>query len=361
MKTFRNIALILLGVVLVAVLAIGITYRINMKAMDSSDHTKIEVVIPSGTSTKEIGQILKDNDLIRSTTFFNIYVKLFHVSGLQSGTHMLSRDMDFKEILEALKEKDKTNPDEISITIKEGVNMRVIAKVISEKTNNSYDSVIEKANDKEYLNKLIKKYWFIKEDILNDQIYYKLEGYLFPETFRFANKDVTVEDIFAKYLDEMEKRLEPYKKDIENSKYSIHQLITLASMIEKESYNNEEYRRNVSSVFVNRLNKNMSLGSDVTTRYALKIDDAKQKLTNEQYNTVNPYNTRVTDGSMNGKLPVGPISTVSISSLKASVYPNTTDYLYFISNIQTRETFFYANYADFQKKKAELASVNDGL
>lgn len=370
-KTFRNIMLIFVCLVFVTIVALGVTYKINLNPVDKSDSTKIEVVIPENTSVKEIGEILKEKDLIKSSTFFNIYVKLFKVGNMKASTYYLSRDMDFETIIDTLVQGNSYNPNEITITFKEGINMRDIATVISKETNNSYESVIEKANDLEYIDKLINKYWFITNEIKNDNIYYKLEGYLFPETYSFKNKDVTVEEIFNKMIDQMGKKLEPLKEDINNSDLSVHEILTLASMVEKEaagSYsdplNQEKYyeeRRNVASVFLNRIKLNMSLGSDVTTRYALKIDDPKKALTTAQFNTVNPYNTRQTDGSMNGKLPIGPISTVSIDCIKASVYPAKTNNIYFLANIQTRETLFFEDYQSFQKKKAELQSVNNGL
>lgn len=351
----------LVCLVFITIVAVGITYKINLSPVDKDDSEKIEVVIPEKTSVKEIGQILEDKNLIRSSTFFNIYVKLFKVGNMKATTYYLSRDMDFETILKTLQEGNSYNPDEISITFKEGINIREIATVISKSTNNSYDSVIEKANDLEYIDSLIKKYWFITEDIKNDAIYYKLEGYLFPNTYNFKNKDVTVEEIFNKMLDEMGKRLEPYKETIEKSSMSVHEILTLASIVEKESSNKDDYRKNTASVFINRMKKGMNLGSDVTTRYALKIDDAKKALTTEQFNTKSPYNTRLQDGTMDGKLPVGPICTVSFSSIEASISPNETDYLYFIANIETKETFFFSNYSDFQKKKNDLQPVNNGL
>src|SRR5699024_3850383 len=99
---------------------------------------------------------------------------------------------------------------------------------------------------------------------------------------------------------------------------------------------------------------------DVTTRYALRIDDATQALTAAQYQTQSPYNTRLIDGSMNGKLPVGPICTVSKSSIEAAIHPTETDYLYFIANIQLAQTFFFDNSQDFEAKKLELQDMNQG-
>ena len=136
-------------------------------------------------------------------------------------------------------------------------------------------------------------------------------------------------------------------------------------MVEKESYDNDEDRKNVASVFMNRIKAGMSLGSDVTAYYALKIDNAQEYIKKNcignciNYNYNSPYNTRIS--SMAGKLPIGPISTISLSSLKASIEQNDTEYLYFIANIKTKETFFFKNYSDFEAKKVELAPVNGGL
>lgn len=334
-------------------------YNYQLSSVSKSDKI-VEVEIPNNTTSRGIASILKENNLIRDERMFLIYIKIMDFNDMKAGYYDISYNMNVKEIVKLLREGSKKNPNEIEITFKEGITMRNIATVISSNTNNSYESVIEKANDLTYIDSLIEKYWFITDDIKNDSIYYKLEGYLFPDTYRFNNKDVTVEEIFNKMIKEMDKVLAKYKDDIEKSSLSIHQILSLASMVEKEAAR-EEDRSMVASVFMNRINKGMSLGSDVTTRYAFKVDNPKQVLTKVQYNTPNPYNTRVTDGSMNGKLPVGPISTLSESSIKASVYPDDSDNIYFIANIKTLETFFYNNSRDFEKKKSELASVNGGF
>lgn len=237
--------------------------------------------------------------------------------------------------------------------------MREIATIIASKTENSYDDVIEKANDKEYLKNCKEKYWFLTDEIDNEKIYYKLEGYLFPDTYKLNNKEVSVEYIFNKMLDEMAKHLEPYK-NIEDKTLTLHERLTLASMVEKEGPIKED-RTKMAGVFINRLNRGWSLGSDVTARYANKIDNKKQALTYAQLNIKSPYNTRVTDGSMNGKLPIGPISTISQESIEAAFEPAEHNYMFFISNIQTFETFFYERESEFEKKKQELKEVNQGF
>ena len=354
MKKLRNIMLIFVILVGVVLVTLGVLYKINTSPISSNDEIK-EVTILKGAN---VGKTLKENNLIRNELFFKIYSKLFNVDGkLKAGKYKLKESMSFTEIIDVLEEGNNFSEDEITLTFREGINMRNVAKIIANNTNNTEDDVFKVLKDEKYLDSLIKDYWFITDDIKNSKIYYSLEGYLFPDTYRFANKDVSVEEIFNKLIKKMDSVLTPLKSQIEKSKFNVHELLTLASIAELESRDREDYRENVVSVFVNRLNKGMSLGSDVTTRYSIKLDD-KRALKKSEYNEVNAYNTR--SNSLAGKLPAGPIGMVSTSSILASINYPETEYLYFIANINTGETFFYKNYNDFSKKKNELSSINKG-
>lgn len=359
MKKLRNMMFVILIIVGVISIAVGLLFNYYTSAVGGSNE-KIEVLIEKESTNNKIAEVLKEKDLIRSTTFFKIYLKLFNIKNLKAGKYELHKEMPLKEIVDTLQEGNNYNEEEISLTFREGINMRKIASIIANGTNNSEEDVYKLLKDEEYLNELIKEYWFITDNVKDNKLYYSLEGYLFPDTYRFTNKDVTVKEIFNKLIKKMDTVLTPLKEEIEKSDYNVHELLTLASMAEKEE-NKVSYRAKVVSVFINRLKKNMSLGSDVTTRYALKIDDAKKVLKKSEYAYKSPYNTRITDGTMNGKLPVGPISTVSESSILAAVRPEETDYLYFIANINSNETFFFAKSSDFEKKKNELSKVNGGL
>lgn len=361
MKKLRNLMLVFLILVGILMISIGLSFNYYTGAVGGSKEMQtINIKNDKNMTDSKIGEILKENDLIRNTTFFKLYLKLYHISGLKAGTYELNKEMTLREIIDILAEGPHKSDEEISILFKEGINMRQVAKLIATNTNNTEEDVFNKLKDKEYLKKLISEYWFITDEILDSKIYYSLEGYLFPDTYRFNSKDVKVEEIFAKLLKKMDTVLTPLKAEIEKSEFSVHELLTLASMVEKEE-NKADYRSKVASVFYNRLKKNMSLGSDVTTRYAIKNDDAQRALTKSEYNYASPYNTRLTDGSMNGKLPIGPICMMSESSIKATVNHEETDYIYFIANIDSNETFFFNNSTGFESKKAELASVNKGL
>lgn len=355
---FKGVLLALLILVLLVYATGVVIYQTSLSAVSSAETPK-EVIIEKGISTQNIAKLLKEKNLIKNEYTFLIYIKLHKVNDLKYGTYLFAENMGVKRIVEFLQNGSDYNPDEVTITFREGINMREIAKTISTTTNNTYEDVMAKSNDLTYIQSLKEKYWFITDEILNDQLYYKLEGYLFPDTYRFKNREITVEEIFNKMLDEMAKNLEGYQ-NFDYTTLSIHSRLTLASMIEKESPVKED-RSKMASVFLNRMAKGMNLGSDVTARYANKIDDKKKVLSESQLNIKSPYNTRQLDGSMNGRLAIGPIATISKASIDAAFNPDNGPYLYFISNIQTLETFFYENYNDFLAKKEELKEVNKGF
>ena len=231
---------------------------------------------------------------------------------------------------EILEEGNSYNPDEIRITFKEGLNIRKIATLIEENTNNTYDDVINLMDDDSYIDSLIDKYWFLTDEIKDEKIYYPLEGYLFPNTYAFLNVDVDVKTIIETMLDEMDKQLSNYKNIIEKSDYTVHEILTLASIVELEGASASD-RASVAGVFYNRLKDNWSLGSDVTTYYYLKIDNFKQSLNGNKnlYTCDNAYNTRCT--SFLG-LPVGPISNPGLESLEGTVNYREHNNYYFVAD-----------------------------
>jgi len=320
------IALLVLGVCLI--IFIICLYNYNLTSISDNKEEKI-VTIEEG-SISSIGKTLKENNLIRNEFIFKVYIKLNKINNLKASTYNLNENMSLKEIVAILEEGNSYNPDEIILTFKEGKNIRSIANTISENTNNTFDDVIIKVNDETYIDTLIEKYWFLTSDIKNSKIYYDLEGYLFPDTYAFLNKDVSIETILETMLDETENKLEPYKEKIQNLNLSIHDFFTLASIVELEGANSDD-RKGVAGVFYNRINDNWSLGSDVTTYYALKIDDFKVSLTEGigLYKCDNAYNTRC--NSYIG-LPVGPICNPGIDSLLATLEPTEHDYYYFVAD-----------------------------
>jgi len=294
--------ILIIIVVLIILLTGGawITYQ-SLTGAVSDEEAEKEIVIPLGSSANSIATILKENHLIKSEIAFKIYVKLNKISDFQAGTYYLKESMNLKEITEMLQTGIMFDPNETSITYIEGKNIKWLANMIEKKTNNSAEEVYALLKDEAYLDEIMAKYWFITEDIKNEDLYYSLEGYLFPDTYAIKNKDITVKEIFEKMLDKMEDVLDEYKSDIEKSSYSIHEILTIASIIELESMHVED-RKDVSSVLYNRIKSKMSLGCDVTTYYAFRIELGSRDLYKNEINTYNPYNTR--GPRMEGKLPI---------------------------------------------------------
>lgn len=311
-----------------------------------------EVVISEG-STTSIAQTLKEHNLIKNVWFFKLYIKLNGISTLKASTYEFSENMGVKKIVSLLEAGNSYNKDEITLTFREGLNMRGIIKVITENTNNTQKDVLEVLNDNTYLESLIEKYWFLTSAIQNEKLYYSLEGYLFPDTYAFSNKSIDVKTIFEKMLDNMEDKLDSYKEDIENNDLSIHELITLASIVELEGASSND-RAGVAGVFYNRLEDDWSLGSDVTTYYAIQVDMNERDLYKSEINTCNDYNTRCT--SFIG-LPVGPISNPGLESLKATIYPEQHNYYFFVAD-KNKKTYFSKTSSEHNRIIQKLKNEN---
>lgn len=342
--------------VLVAILLIGIATLLGtycyFKSPVSNDKKEVSIVIENGSTISDIAALLKKEGLIKDENFFKLYVKLKKVSNVYAAKYYFSPSMNLDEIINTLNEGGY-NENEISITFKEGINMRGIAKLIKENTSNSEDDVYKKLKDEKYLNSVIEKYWFLTDDIKNSKIYYSLEGYLFPDTYRFNSKDVTVEEIFNKMLDQMEKKLNKYKKQIEKSKYSIHELMTLASITQSEGYNEDDFK-NIASVFYNRLKTGMALGSCVTSYYGVK-KDMTDELLQKDIDASNPYNTR---GNNPVSFPVGPISMPGAKALDATLDPIETSYYFFVSD-KNNKLYFTKTLNEHERMITKLQ--NEGL
>ena len=350
MKKIHIIALI---IALIGLLLIGcfVFYQYNVSPIDKSSKANIEVVIPEGMSTSNIAKTLYDKGLIRNEFFFKVYLKLNNVSSLKASTYLLTKSMNLEEIVSIL-EKGGTNEDVVRLTFKEGQTIKDYSQIIEENTNITSEEFLNTIKDPTLLNSLINDYWFLTDSILDENIYYPLEGYLFPDTYEFVKTNLTSEDIIRTLLDEEEEKLAQYKEKIENS--NIHNIITLASIAELEGVKDED-RKLIISVFNNRLELGMNLGSDVTTYYAFQ-EEMNSDLTSEMFNTYNPYNTR--SSAMAGKLPIGPICNPSLSSIDATINPSTSDYLYFVAD-KNRNVYFTKSASEHEEKVQELKKNGD--
>lgn len=349
--SMRKIATIFLILGLLLLGTFGF-YQYEISPTDKKSTATYEVVVKQGMSTSEIANLLKEKNLIKNSFFFKVYMKLNRKQTIKAATYDLKKSMDLDTIVSLL-EVGKAN-DDISITFKEGKTIKDYAKVLSTNTNISEEDFLAKMKDKTYLTSLINSYWFLTDTILNDDIYYGLEGYLAPDTYNFKDKDVSIEEVVKTLLDQEETNLEPYKNKI--NKANIHDILTLASMAELEGVK-EKDRKMIVGVFQNRLSKNMNLGSDVTTYYAFSEDMTKD-LTSEMFNTYNPYNTR--SSQMAGKLPVGPICNPSKSSIEASINPTSSDYYYFVAD-KNGNVYYTKTSSEHSAKVKELKDKGDWI
>lgn len=326
---------IVFGVILSIIIAFIATYFILLTPSSKSNKV-ITFTVKKGDGKEKIVDNLKDAKLIRSKYAAIIYLVISGNKNLQAGSYEFSRDMSTQDIIKSLNSGDviKEFKPSVKITLKEGVTLKEYMKLISDETNIDFDEAIKKVNDKSFLKGLIADYWFLTEDILDDNIYYALEGYLFPETYEFY-KETTVEQVIRRILNVTNEKLSPLKEEIKKSKYSVHEIFTIASIAEKEA-NKYEDRKMVTQVINKRLELNMSLGMDVTSYYGVQ-KSMKETLTKVDLNDENPYNTRVT--TFIG-LPVGPICNPSIGSIKAALEPADTDYLYFVADVDTGKVYF---------------------
>jgi len=315
-------------------------------------NNEVTFEIKEGDTFSGISGRLKENKLIKSEMFYKFYLRTNGTGELKKGIHILNTNMNLSKILTVLASESNTKPTRI--TFKEGRNMRYIVSEITKNFPITDDEIYTKLKDKTYLDSLKEKYWFIDENITNTKLYYSLEGYLFPDTYEYKGS-ATVEDIFSKMLDNMSIKVAPYKKDIEDSAFNFHQVLTFASMVELEATTKHD-RMGVASVFYNRLDKKMTLGSDVTTYYAAKVDMGDRDLLKTELNELNDYNTR--NANMIGKLPVGPICNPSIISIEATLKPSISTNYYFVAD-KNKKVYFTKNITEHNAIIAKLK--NEGL
>jgi len=269
---------------------------------------KVVITIPAGQSLRAITETLFKNRIITSPIKFNMFARLKgYDKQLKAGEYSLSASMSPIQIMEKLV---KGEVELYKLTVPEGLNIYQIGDLLAKSGFVPNSSFIAAATDAD----LIRKYGINAETF---------EGYLFPETYYFPKK-VSVETILSTMVNRFWKVFDSvWQARADQLGFSIHQIVTLASIIEKETGVPFE-RPVISSVFHNRLKKNMRLESDPTVIYGLKNFDGNLKRSHLETHT--PYNTYKISG-----LPYGPIANPGKKSLEAALYPADTKFIYFVS------------------------------
>lgn len=329
----KKVLIVLCLIVIIFILLCVLFYNFSLSAISKNNEEIIFKVNEGDTLSFVINKLATDG-IIRSELVTKVYTKF---SGndfiIQIGEYKLNKNMSTKEILEAFNAGLVTG-NSVLITFKEGNRLVDYIKLASIDLEFSYEEAIELLADETYLNNLISNYWFLTSEILDKDIYYPLEGYLFPDTYEFL-VGATVSDVVTAMLDNMLIKLEPYKSDVSEKNLTLHQMLTLASMIENEAKTDSD-RAMVSQIFLNRINSGWSLGSDVTTYYGAGKVFGDVLTVTDLNDCTNKYNTRCV--SFVG-LPIGPINSPSLSSIVASINPTDNNYMYFVADCSGKTYF----------------------
>ena len=276
------------------------------------------VTIEPGTDTAGIASLLTEQGLIASSRALKIAVVLTGARGkLQAGTYELSAAMSPAEIVGVL---ESGSTKEIRITIPEGLRLDEIAALFEKSgliTTQEFVSATKEDFDFAFLQ---------SKPAAAD-----LEGFLFPDTYTFA-VGTNARDAVGTMLANFGERISGLLPQIEQSKLSLFEIVTLAALVEGEVPKDDD-RAVVAGIFYNRLTEDMPLQADATLSYILKED--RIDFSTEDTKIDNPYNTYKFEG-----LPPGPINSPGLSSLRAVLEPSDTDYFYFVSNPETGETLF---------------------
>lgn len=343
----KNKLFIILGTLVVILLINLIIIFIGFGRVAKKDD-RVQFVIEPGMGKLKIIDELKKEKIIKSKYSALIYLTLNPKMQLQAGNYLINRHNTSLEILKKISKGEINYSDKlVLLTFSEGLRVTDYARIISEKFEYEYDDVIKVFKDKSFAQSLIHKLDFLKEDILDPKIYYPLEGYLYPETYEFY-KNAPIEDIIEKIVRETGKRISKISNHFDDSNYSLHQILTMASIVEREAKTAND-RARVAQVIYKRLDINMTLGMDVTTYYAHQ-KSFKEELTKKELNSKNPYNTR--NSEMFG-LPIGPICNPSVNSITAVLNPADTNYIYFFADLKTGDVSFFEKEKDFINHKNE--------
>lgn len=326
---------------LLALLAlfVGVFFFVSYRAENSLGKAteSRQVVIEKGDNVTVIAKKLKENELISREAYFIYYVWTRELSGkLLAGEYEIEPKLKIPEITRLLV-KGETKPSYAKVTFPEGWTAEDMAKRLNEKKlpgDEFLEIVINPPTE------IVAQFSFFEDKPAKAS----LEGYLFPDTY-FISFEESAENIVLRMLKNFDGKFsQEMKKEIKNQKKGIFEIVTMASIIESEVRTGND-RKIVSGIFWNRLGIGMALQSDATVAYVLG-GEKKIQHNAEDININSPYNTYKFKG-----LPPGPVSNPGISSIEAAINPTETDYMYFLNNPKTGETFFSVTFQEHIRNK----------
>ena len=318
--------------------ALNVLYDKTIKPVDKTNSAPITVVVPEGTTTLGVSEILIDKGLTAKVPlgdyFFRIHCKRMGYDGqFKMGTYDLSKSMSLDEMAEIIIAGNIANTK--TFTIPEGYNITQMARTLEENGICLSDDFYYEVESGEF------NYAFLNDSPPGRE---RLEGYLYPETYEIYD-DATAHDVIDTMLAQFDMLFKPeYYDRAAELGMSVREIVTLGSIIERESVQPSE-RPIMAGVFYNRLEQGMRLESCATIQFIL--GEPKQFLTIADTQIPSPYNTYLNEG-----LPPGPICNPRIASIEAALYPDDNDFVFFVlsPNLDGSHNFS-ANYNEFLKNK----------
>jgi len=325
---FKRVAQFL-GLLAATAVLIILAYIINILSTPVHNSGQ-EFRIKSGSTVHQIANFLSKKGIIDEPEKFVLAVKIKGKSRkLKAGYYKVEKAENYAQLINLLA---ANNQHTVRVTIPEGSTTKEIAKILSNYFSFSDTTFLDSARSQN----LIRKY---------DLEVSKLEGYLFPDTYYFY-PHVHPSDVIDKMVTTLFEKINgDLQKQIKGSKYSLHEILTLASIIEGECILDKE-RPTVSSLYHNRLNMRMHLNADPTIQYI--ISDPPRRLLKEDLKIQSPYNTYINYG-----LPPGPVNNPGLSSIQAAVNPANTNYLYMVAK-GNGEHAFTRDYDQFLEYKQDF-------
>lgn len=301
-------------VIVIIVLALIFWYKLQLRPADAASDTRTRVTVTQGMSKGEIAALLDGKGLIRSPFFFKIYTTI-HRSNLQAGTFFPRASMTVQEIVDVL---SGGKAEEMSLTIPEGYTVEDLDALIAKYDLADAGAISECARTCDF-----SSFTFLPTNPDLAKRGGKVEGYLYPDTYFIVVNDFSAKEFLERLIATFESRIvKDLDADIKKSGRPLHEIVTMASLIEEETRKADE-RPVVAGILWKRYDAKMGLGVDAAVRYI--IDKPTDAITSADLDTDSPYNLRKFRG-----LPPGPIANPSLSSIKAALTPVESPYWYYL-------------------------------
>jgi len=325
-------------------LAGSITFYIWNGLRPAAEGQPVTVEIPKGTSSFRVAELLEEKGVIRNAFLFKYYLQ-FKDQGerFQAGRYEMIPGAELDAIIRQLNEGRTVKAETIRFTIPEGFTVLQIADALAKLGAVDREAFLRLADspDAEPAGEYVRD---IPADAL---LHHRLEGYLFPETYEFK-RGAKEAEIIARMQQELDRKLEQlpegWEAQLETLGVTFHELMTIASLVEREVMVPEE-RALVAGVIYNRLEAKMPLQIDATVQYVL--DKPKERLLEKDLEIDDPYNTYKIPG-----LPPGPIASPSLASIQAALYPEQSDYFYYVTKKDGSNTHLFAR--TFKEHQANI-------